>query len=79
MEQARKEKAPVPEEVWAAVVRGKEQAAVKDAAGDKAVDAARGKGKGKVAAKGKAALETSELLSRDETNAKSVEAWENDR
>ena len=51
MEQARKEKAPVPVEVWALAVREKERVAVKDAAGDKAVDAARGKVEAKVAAK----------------------------
>ena len=51
MEQDRKEKAPVPAEVWALAVRGKEEVAVKDAAGDKAVDAARGKVKVVVGAK----------------------------
>jgi hypothetical protein len=51
MEQDRKEKAPVPAEVWAAAAVEKEKGAVKDAAGDKAVDAARGKVKAKVATK----------------------------
>ena len=45
MERDRKEKAPVPAEVWAAVVREGEKVAVKDAAANKAVDAARSKAK----------------------------------
>ena len=57
MEQDRKEKAPVPVEVWALVVRGKEKAAAKEAAGDKVVDRAvvadRDGGKLKVAGRGR--------------------------
>ena len=53
MEQDRKEKAPVPAEVRALAVRGKEKAAVKAAAGDKAVVADRDGGKLKVAGRDK--------------------------
>jgi hypothetical protein len=57
MEQDRKEKAPGPAEVWALAVREKEKVAIKDAAGDKAEDAARGKAKATAAVehRGKAA------------------------
>ena len=51
MEQARKEKVTVLEEAWAAVVREGEKVAVRDAAGDRAVEAAWGKAKVVVAAK----------------------------
>ena len=51
MEQDRKEKAPVPVEVWDLAALEKEKGAAGDKAGDKAVDAARGKVKVEVAAK----------------------------
>ena len=65
-EQDRKEKAPVPAEVWAAVVRAGEKVAVKDAAAEKAVVVARAREKGKGVARGKdkAANKTSELHPR---------------
>lgn len=53
MEQAHKEKALVPADVWAPAVQVKEKVAVKEAAGDKAVLAARAKEKEKAAARGK--------------------------
>lgn len=69
MEQARKEKAPVPAEVWALAVREKEKVAVKDAAGDKAVVADRDEGKLKVADRDrdKAADRIGKLFSRQGT------------
>jgi len=51
MEQAHREKAPVPAEGWAVVVRGKLKAAVEEAAGEEVVD--RAKERAKVAARGK--------------------------
>jgi len=51
MEQDRREKAPVPAEVWALVVREKEKAALEEAAREKVVD--RVKERAKVAAEGK--------------------------
>lgn len=65
MEQALKEKAPVPVEVWAVAAKGKARAAVKAAAKEKAV--ARAQEGAKVAAedrgKDEVTHETSELLS----------------
>ena len=43
MEQDRKEKAPVPAEGWALAARENDKAAVRNAEGDKAVDAAQDK------------------------------------
>ena len=62
MEQDRKEKAPVPAEVWALAAREKEKDAVKDAAGNKAVVAARGKAKVAAKRRDRAADRISERL-----------------
>ena len=43
IEQDRKEKAPIPAKVWAAAAVIKEKVVARDAAGDRAVDAATGK------------------------------------
>ena len=72
MERARKGKAPVPAGVWALAVRGKGKVAVKEAAGDKVVVAARAKErakervrvKGAARGKDKTADRISELLRR---------------
>ena len=64
MEPDPKGKAPVPAEGWDLAAVEKERAAVKDAAGDKAAVAARGKAKAKGAVKPKrrTANRISELL-----------------
>ena len=66
MEQAHKEKAPVPAEVWALAVREKQKAAVKEAAGEKVVG--RAKQRAKVAArdKDKVTHEIGEFFSEEE-------------
>ena len=55
MGQDRKEKDPVPAEVWALAAVEKDKVAVKDAAGDKARDAAKDAAKAEPQGKGKAA------------------------
>lgn len=66
MERARKGKAPIPVGVRGLALRGKGKVAVKEAAGDKAVVAARAKEEVKEAARGKdkAAGKISELFRR---------------
>ena len=78
MEQDRRDKAPVPAEVWDLVAMEKEKVAVKNAVREKARDKVADKAKEKVKvtvagkSKSKTARETSDLLSREETDAESL-------
>ena len=88
MEQARKEKVPASAEGWGRAAAEKEKVADRDAAGDKAVDAAGGAAKVAAKHRGRAADRISRLLLEEgavgsdcrwKERRRSITAWRSSR